>query len=397
VQEDVDCAARFDQKRSKTESPKHGESFMRTKVLLVLGSTVLFLSFSRQSLALGEGESRKPIVPELTPTATLTVSTVPANGDVNPYGVAFVPRGFPKGGSIRSGDILVSNFNNSGNQQATGTTIVAATPSGQASVFFQGPATPGALGLTTALGVLRDGFVLVGSVPTLDGTPATVQAPGKLLILDRHGNEVLSLSDAKLLDGPWDLTILDESEHAAVFVSNVLSGGVTRLELDMSRDHIKVESATQIASGYLTRTDPAALLIGPTGLAYDAERDILYVASTGDNAVFAIDKARRRRSDAGMGKLIYRDNAHLRGPLALVLAPNGDLITSNGDAVNPDPTQPSEIVEFTRSGRFVAQMPVDSSGQQGGAFGIALAVEGDQVHFAAVDDISNTLEIWVIR
>jgi hypothetical protein len=37
-----------------------------------------------------------------------------------------------------------------------------------------------------------------------------------------------------------------------------------------------------------------------------------------------------------------------------VFAPDGNLITSNGDAVNPDPTQPSEIVEFTKSGKFVA-------------------------------------------
>jgi hypothetical protein len=370
---------------------------MRSKVLLVLGSTILFLSFSR--LSVGDGESREPIIPELTPTPTLTVSTVPANGDLNPYGVAFVPQGFPKGGAIHPGDILVSNFNNSANLQGTGTTIVAVTPSGQASVFFQGSSTPGALGLTTALGVLRDGFVLVGSVPTLDGTSATVQAPGKLLILDRHGNQVLSLSDAEVLDGPWDLTILDEGEHAAVFVSNVLSGTVTRLELEVSEDghRIGVESATQIASGYLHRTDPAALLIGPTGLAYDSREDILYVASTGDNAVFAIKKARRRQSDAGKGKLIYKDNVHLHGPLALVLAPNGDLITSNGDAVNSDPNQPSEIVEFTPSGRFVAQLPVDSSGQQGGAFGIALAVEDNQIRFAAVDDISNTLKVWVVR
>src|SRR5262249_23681441 len=52
-------------------------------------------------------------------------STVPKNGDVNPYGVAFVPPGFPTNGSkINPGDILVSNFNNSNNQQGTGTTII---------------------------------------------------------------------------------------------------------------------------------------------------------------------------------------------------------------------------------------------------------------------------------
>jgi hypothetical protein len=36
-------------------------------------------------------------------------STIPGNGDLNPYGVAFVPYNFPKGGSIVPGDVLISN------------------------------------------------------------------------------------------------------------------------------------------------------------------------------------------------------------------------------------------------------------------------------------------------
>jgi hypothetical protein len=82
-------------------------------------------------------------------------STVPKNSDLNPYGVAFVPSGFPTNGSkLNPGDILVSNFNNSNNVQGTGTTIISLTPNGEAapsgtaSVFFQGSG----LGLTTALG-----------------------------------------------------------------------------------------------------------------------------------------------------------------------------------------------------------------------------------------------------
>ena len=57
-------------------------------------------------------------------------STMPANGDVNPYGVAFVPEGFPSGGPLAPGDILVSNFNStaSSNAQGTGTTIIKLTP-----------------------------------------------------------------------------------------------------------------------------------------------------------------------------------------------------------------------------------------------------------------------------
>jgi len=262
-----------------------------------------------------------PIIPNL-PSTFLSASTVPANGDLNPYGVAFVPKGFPQGGPLHVGDVLVSNFNNSSNLQGTGTTIVDISPTGQLSPFFQGPSTPGTLGLTTALGVLKRGFVIVGSVPTLDGTSATIQAPGSLLILDSQGNVVTTLSNSTLLDGPWDLTVHDQGEIAQVFVANVLSGTVTRIDLKIpEHGNPIVEGEMQIASGYFIRTDPAALVIGPTGLAFDADHDILYVASTGDNAIFAIPHAKIRTTDAGMGAVVYQDNTHLRGPLALTLTP----------------------------------------------------------------------------
>ena len=44
-------------------------------------------------------------------------STVPANGDVNPYGIVTVPVSVR---ALKQGDLLVSSFNNSANQQGTG-------------------------------------------------------------------------------------------------------------------------------------------------------------------------------------------------------------------------------------------------------------------------------------
>jgi uncharacterized protein (TIGR03118 family) len=339
-----------------------------------------------------------PIVPNLPSGAFQSVTTVPSNGDVNPYGVAFVPFNFPSGGAINPGDILVSNFNNSSNQQGTGTTIVRITPSGSQSVFFQGPSTPGEVGLTTALGVLSHGFVIVGSVPaTYDSMGNLVSiGQGSLMILDRNGNVVSTLTNSELLDGPWDLTINDQGAAAQVFVSNVLSGTVTRIDLGYGQNGDPVvRSMTQIASGYVARTDPAALVVGPTGLAYNRQSDTLYVASTGDNAIFAISNAAFGTSDMGMGRLLYADNAHLRGPLGLVLAPNGDLITSNGDAVNPDPNQASELVEFTPSGRFVGEFSIDPA--QGGAFGIAVTNFNGILRLAAVEDITNSVDVWTFN
>jgi uncharacterized protein (TIGR03118 family) len=333
------------------------------------------------------------ILSNLPATPLQSIPTVPANGDLNPYGVAFVPKDVARGGKLHAGDILVSNFNNTNNQQGTGSTIVAIGPNGQQSLFFQGPSS--GIGLTTALGVLKRGFVLVGNVPTTDGTSATVQQ-GSLMILDKNGNLVENLSDSALLDGPWDLTIHDQGGQAQVFVSNVLSGTVTRIDLKIPENgNPIVESETQIASGFAHRTDPNALLVGPTGLAYDAKHDILYVAATGDNAIFAIDDAKDTQTDQGTGRLVYQDNAHLHGPLGLVLAPNGNLLATNGDAVNPDPNHLNEIVEFTPSGKFVAELQVDSGGP-GGAFGIALMSTPDGIRLAAVDDNTNTLSIWLL-
>jgi hypothetical protein len=334
-----------------------------------------------------------PIVPNLfvaDPFAPRlqTTPTVPPNGDVNPYGVAFVPQGFPTGGMLNPGDILVSNFNNSTNTQGTGTTIVRITPSGTQSVFFQGPA---GLGLTTALGVLKTGFVIVGNVPNNNGTVE----PGSLLIINARGQLVKQLINPTLLDGPWDLTINDQGNSAQVFVSDVLSGAVTRVNLRIPASGPPVVlSETQIATGYAHRPDPNALVVGPTGLAFDPKKNVLYVASTGDNAIFAIPNALQAQDDFGMGMLVYQDNGRLHGPLGLVLAPNGDLITTNGDAVNPDPAQVNEMVEFTPTGQFVGQMPVGTSTNPGGAFGIALFASGSTIRFAAVDDNLNALDVW---
>src|SRR5206468_8873585 len=130
------------------------------------------------------------------------------------------------------------------------------------------------------------------------------------------------------------LAVNDQGDRAQVFVSNVLSGTVTRINLRIpTGGNPVVESMTQIASGYAHRADPDALVVGPAGLAYDAARDVLYVASTADNAIYAIPKAAVTGSRQGKGQLVVNDSAHLHGPVGLVLAPNGDLIVSNGDAV----------------------------------------------------------------
>jgi hypothetical protein len=214
-------------------------------------------------------------------------STIPHNGDLNPYGIVFVPEGFPAG-TLTPGDVLVSNFNNKKNLQGLGTTIIKLTPNGavaqpgNAVTFF----TSKLDGLTTALGALRAGFVVVGNVPTKNGT--SVVGPGALQIVDGSGKVVTTFAEPTLLDGPWDLTINDRGGIAQIFVSNVLNGTVSRLDVMIGASSVDLIQIVRVAQGYTFRTDPSALVVGPTGLAYDPATDVLYVASTGDNAIFAV-------------------------------------------------------------------------------------------------------------
>jgi hypothetical protein len=370
------------QSTPQTQSLFSSSTTVRVKPALFAAATLLLLPCA----LLRADDDDRPFLPDQVRSAT----TIPANGDLNPYGVAFVPPQFPAGGAAKPGDILVSNFNGSANLQGTGTTIVNVPAGGPTALFFQGK--PG-LGLTTALNILKRGFVLVGNFPSPDGTCGKATA-GSILVIDKSGNLVSTISDP-LIDGPWDSTLFDNGHSAKFFVSNGLSGTVIRLDLTVGASGVTVKSITEIASGYAFGCDPVAFVNAPTGLVYDGKRDVLYVASTKDNEIFAVDDAGDTNHDRGRGTLVYADNVHLHGPIAMAQAPKDHLIVSNNDAVNSDPKQPSELVEFTKTGEFVRQISIDPV--LDGDFGIAVATSGDVAHFAAVDDNQNILLIWTFK
>ncbi|RKT21440.1 hypothetical protein B0G69_4830 [Paraburkholderia sp. RAU2J] len=68
---------------------------------------------------------------------TTLINTVPDNGDQNPYAVVVAP---VTAGTVKQGDVLVGNFNNSTNLQRTGSTIINYRPDAkQMSVFAAVP------------------------------------------------------------------------------------------------------------------------------------------------------------------------------------------------------------------------------------------------------------------
>jgi hypothetical protein len=324
-------------------------------------------------------------------------STVPGNGDINPYGVAVIPRTV---GRLTAGRTLVSNFNNHGNLQGTGTTIVEMSPTGKLTLFaavskaaLPSPC-PGGIGFTTALSVLRSGWVVVGSLPTRDGMSATAKA-GCLLILNSNG-KVMKVISGSPINGPWDMTAVDGGDHATLFVTNVLNGTVAaspkvvhmatvvRIRLgSLDSNTPTITSEMVIAKGLPARTDPAALVVGPTGVGLGSD-GTLFVANSVANEVDAVPDALTRTMPAN--PVMVSMGGALNDPLALAIAPNGDILTTNGGDGNLVETMPDGDQVAVKMLNTIATPPGPNGG--GTLFGLAVIPGGSGVYF--VDDGSNT-------
>jgi hypothetical protein len=333
-------------------------------------------------------------------TPTTLGTTVPANGDVNPYGIAIVPSSV---GKLHAGELLVSNFNAKEsakqNGQGTGTTIDQITTAGKLSLFATINAQelpgscPGGVGLTTALNILPGGYVMVGSLPTTNGKSATAKY-GCLIVLNSEGKPVQTIAGGDI-QGPWDSTAVTQGSKTTLFVSNALNGGaakgvhtidnstVVRIVLESGEGKApKVLSQTVIADKIPWVDSPEALVLGPTGLAL-ASDGTLYVASTQNNRISAISQALTRTTPAADGGTTVSEGGDLKEPLGMALAPNGDILTSNGGDGN--------IVETTPGGKQLATNTADTKTGAGSLFGFVVAPGGNGIYY--VDDGENTLRL----
>jgi hypothetical protein len=376
------------------------------RALAVLAVPGLGLSFA---LAAPSAAALRPVghaaahesAPATTPyvgpfhKTSLVASTVPANGDLNPYGVAVVADSV---GDLVQGDVLVSNFNNSGNDEGSGSTVVQISPSGTLSVFAQlqqgalHGSCPGGVGLTTSLIELPDGTVIVGSLPSMAGNPATAKA-GCLIVLSSSGKAVETIS-GNLVNGPWDMAAVQTRDGVDLFVTEVLNGTVAgngaevnqgtvvRIDLVFGAGGLpEVTSETVIGTGFAEETNLAALVIGPTGDGYSPSSGILYVADCLASRIAAIPEALTRTTAVQGGPDVSVGGA-ISGPLGLAMAPNGDILTVNGNN--------GRLVEVSPSGAQVATRNLQPGPTgPGSLFGLAVVPGGGGLYF--VNDATNTL------
>jgi hypothetical protein len=144
----------------------------------------------------------------------------------------------------------------------------------------------------------------------------------------------------------------------------------------------------RIGTNWRERTDPNALVIGPTGVGLGFN-GTLYVADTLANRIAAIPNAVFRGSDDGTGDTVAENPTGmgpLEGPLELAIAPNGNILTVNSLDGN--------MVETSPGGATEAVDTVDNNlGGAGNLFGLAVKPGAHAVYF--VDDFGadNNLQL----
>ena len=338
---------------------------------------------------------------------TTLTTTVPDNGDQNPYAIVVAPVSI---GKIQKDDVLIDNFNDLSNLQGLGTTIVDYNPTTKQTTLFASvprhlPACPGGVGLTTAMTMLKSGWVVVGSTPSNDGTTRT-KGDGCLLVFSPTG-ELAATWTGPEINSPWgNIATVDNGATASLFVSmagfdvpapdvhdpatgqSVIVAKSTVLRLDLTIADGKppaIARRTVVASGFAQRADKDVFLIGPTGLALGAN-DTLYVSDALENRIVAIPEATTRTTSAGTGQEVTRDGLIAR-PLAMVMTPNGHLLvcnSKNGKVVEIDPVAGKQI-----AAQWIDTDQAQSPPGSGDLFGIALTPDGKGFYY--VEDDMNTV------
>ncbi len=321
------------------------------------------------------------LLKRLTKEAVIGSTVDPKFGQLNPYGLTVAPA---TTGDFKKGDLVVCNFNAKSNVQGTGFTIVALHPAHRAKPR------------------------LVSASKTLLGCDALALGPADDIWAAAFGandNPVLTASgkvetniSGKKFDRPWgQIFAQPKSGGPAFYESNAGDGTIVRINLGSKFTY------DVIAKGFAVNHGKPGSIFAPSGLAYDASVDTLYVVDGANNTVVAFSKVTGisaggvtversgktfKGPSAARARLVFSGKP-LNGPISSALLPNGNLVI--GNTTNPDGK--NIMVEMTPHGKILDVRNVDR-GAAGSIFGMVATGTSDadtKVYFN--DDNHNDLRV----
>jgi len=328
----------------------------------------------------------------LTKDVTIGSTVDPTNGDMGPRAVTVVQYNY---GSLKKGQVLVCNFENSSGTAGDGTTIEQfdPTPSSKPTTFIQNSKIEGC-----------DGDAITGG----DQTYATGLIAGvmswinqKAQLKKSYGSPITEpLGDA---DAPP--LYLYSPEY--IFIGNGDTGGLDSISLG----GYGTGKVLEVVNGFDVNKGSGWSALGPSGISYwcgvlpgtlacKNKDDMLYVADGACNAVIAISHASSllEKDEITIGSgckkftckypkatcaTLVKAGTPLNKPVAQAILPNGNLIVAN--------TGNNTLVELTPKGQVLDKKVVDKS-KTPGIFGIAAIGTSDtNTALFYTDTNTNTL------
>ncbi len=351
----------------------------------IVGSSILFVGGALGSIGIVEFAPLATSVASAAPASAQMVlsslqnmkvaSTVAANGDNNPYGIAVVPPNFvPTAGSLwQPGDVIVSDFNNSAGVAGAGSSIVrirngVTTTISQGQVF--GTAGLAFNGLGAALWTSD-----IGSNPALNANNGDVSIimgnnnPNGLAVGSTNGSGTINNTNTasgltpNSFQGPWGQAFNDSATAPAFFWSNIENGTIYRVGPGLTPPNFASDPISLLGtlpSGTTASPASSATDLGPSAMAFDAANQTLYVTDSYNNTVYAIagpDGSSPTVSTLATG-------GALNSPIGVTINPlDGNLLIANGGV--------NTIVEVSiANGSTLASRNVAPSEPAGSLFGI---------------------------
>ncbi len=327
------------------------------------------------------GEDNTSLLKLLKNEVVIGSTVDPKFHQLNPYGLTVAPS---TTGDFAKGDLAVCNFNAKNNVQGTGFTIVALHP------------VPGSKPK------------LVSSSRTLLGCAALALGPADdswAAAFAANDNPVISATGSletnikgKPFDKPFgQIYAQPKSGSPAFYESNGGRGTIVRINLGSTFTY------DVIARGFAINHGMPGSILAPSGLAYDASLDTLYVVDGTNNTVVAFSKVSTIPNggvtvepggmtfsgpSASQARLVFA-GAPLNAPISSALLPNGNLVIGN----TGNPNGKNIMVEITPSGKLLATRNVDK-GAAGSLFGMVATGTTDantKIYFN--DDNHNDLRV----
>ncbi|MBV9332740.1 MAG: hypothetical protein JO146_01910 [Candidatus Eremiobacteraeota bacterium] len=294
-------------------------------------------------------------------------STVdPSNGDKGPHSLSIVKGNY----GLKKGQLVVCNFADSSGTAGNGTTIEVLNPqpSSNPARFAQSNDIKGCSGTATSYA---------------NQVYATGLTSGLVVWFDQTGKEQTTYSN--LFKAPFSIADIGGGGTYAsefMFNSDAQTGSIVSIGTSGYGSGFYQQVATGFAVGNASQTGWNT--VGPSGLAYDHKKDILYIADGVNNTIVRFSNATALlvkneivvlpggtkfkcvHKKTTCGKLVL-SGSPLNVPVAMTTLPNGNLIVAN---TQPASGGGNELVELTPTGQILDTKVVDT-GATPAVFGLA--------------------------